>query len=104
MTFSCFPQVHDPDDVKMYAFRFALNDGDTVSAGVIDVVDETSTSTIPSTDLTLSNVRPGQIDSAGAVFFRPIGGLPGIYWLRCTATTIAGDTYVQTLGLRVGQQ
>ena len=104
MTFECFPQFHDPDDAKTYTFRFGLNDLDSIVSGVIDVVDETSTTVIVGSDLTLENVRPGFIDSAGAVFFRPIGGVTGIYWLRCTATTQLGDVYVQTLGLRVKQQ
>jgi len=104
MTFPCFPQPHDPDDAKTYAFRFALNDGDEITTGVIDIVDATSTTVISPSDLTFENVRPGLVDSAGAVFFKPIGGVPSIYWLRCTASTQAGDVYVQTLGLRVGQQ
>ena len=103
MTFACFPQRHDPDDVKTYAFRFALNDTDSITSAVIDVVDETSTTVIAPSDLTITNIQAGYIDAAGAVFFRPHGGVPGIYLLRCTATTQLGDVYVQTLGLRVGQ-
>lgn len=104
MTFQCFPQVHDPDDAKTYAFRFAVNDLDSITSAVIEVVDATSTTVITGSDLSFQNVRPGYIDAAGAVFFRPIGGLPGLYWLRCTASTQLGDVYIQTLGLRVGQQ
>jgi len=103
MTYPCFPQRHDPDDAKTYAFRFALNDADSITTAVVDVVDATSSTVIAPSDLTISNVRGGNIDGAGAVFFRPTGGVPGIYWLRCTASTQLGDTYVQTLGLRVGQ-
>jgi len=104
MTFSCFPQVHDPDDAKTFAFRFALNDLDEITTGVIDIVDESSTTIITGSALALENVRPGYIDSAGAVFFRPIGGVTGLYWLRCTASTALGDVYQQTLGLRVKQE
>jgi hypothetical protein len=105
MSFPCFLQTHDPDDAKTYTFRFALNDGDSVATGAIDIVDATSTTVITGSDLTLTNLRPGAVDDAGAVFFKPVGGgLQSIYWLRCTATTTLGDTYVQTLGLRVGQQ
>jgi len=104
MTFPCFPQPHDPDDAKTYAFRFVLNDADEITSAEIDVVDATSTTVIIGTDLTLNQIRGGTIDGSGAVFFRPEGGLPGLYWLRCTAETHAGDVYVQTLGLRVGQQ
>jgi hypothetical protein len=103
MTFPCFPQKHDPEDAKTFAFRFELNDGDEIISAIIDVVDETSTTVITGSNLDVENVRPGYIASAGAVFFRPIGGTPGLYWLRCTASTQLGDTYVQTLGLRVGQ-
>jgi len=103
MTFPCFPQPHDPDDAKTYAFRFALNDADEITTGVIETVDATSTTVITGSDLSLVQVRGGFIDGSGAVFFRPEGGLPGLYWLRCTATTHLGDVYVQTLGLRVGQ-
>lgn len=102
MTYTCFRQTHDPEDAKTYAFRFELNETDSITSAEIDVVDETSTTVITS-DLTLTNIQAGYIESAGAVFFRPIGGVPGIYWLRCTASTRLGDTYVQTLGLRVGQ-
>jgi hypothetical protein len=105
MTFPCFKQVHDPDDSKTYAFQIALNDADSIASGSIDIVDPTSTTIVIGSDLSLTDIRPGTVDDAGAVFFRPqSGGELPIYWLRCTAVTTLGDTYVQTLGLKVGQQ
>jgi hypothetical protein len=101
MTFPTWQQPHDPLDAKTYAFRFFLNDGDVITSGTIDFVDPTG-ETIVTTDLTLNNIIPGVSDDYGAVFFRPEGGTyASLYWLRCTAVTQLGDTYVLTMGLRV---
>ena len=104
MTFPTFFPPHDPGDLKTYTFLFGLNDGDSIATGSIDIVDPTSTTIVIGSDLTIGSVRPGVVDDWGAVFFRPAaGGLQPLYWLRCTATTTLGDTYVQTLGLKVKQ-
>lgn len=102
MTFPCFQQDHDPQDAKTYAFRFALNDADSITSATVTVVHPEDGTPVVPTDLTLNDVTPGVIDVAGAVFFRPAGGTLGsIYWLRCVANTALGDVYPMTMGLKV---
>lgn len=91
MAFLIFQSSHDPSGQLSgpWTFRILLNQGESVTAGSVTIVDG-SDNPIVGSDLTVSNVSFGVIDTDSNVWgvsFYLQAGSPQYYNLRCRYTT-----------------
>lgn len=107
MSFPRWPESLDSDNPvgKIYTFRIALADGDSLSSASVDVVDPTSSTIDPDPATAVSEVTFAQVSGdLYGVSFRAIGGVAGFVCIRCRYSTALGNGDDATWRLLIEQR